>query len=83
MKKITWMFIVLGLVVCLSDCKKEEESVPLIADAGPSQTVMPRKEVTLDGSRSSGPEGFTYSWSYAGEVSGEGRFRSNEFSFKK
>ena len=56
------------LSAILSGCKKEEVIIPLSAKAGPDQTVEPLDEVTLDGSESIGPEGFTYQWQYRGTV---------------
>ena len=58
------------LVVVLFGCKEDEiiPEIPLSANAGPDQTVMPLDDVTLDGSESTGPEGFTYSWKYKGTV---------------
>ncbi|HNP17298.1 MAG TPA: hypothetical protein PKL31_02590 [Fulvivirga sp.] len=41
----------------------------LVADAGANQTVAPFTEVTLDGSASTGPEGFSYEWIYNGSES--------------
>ena len=39
-----------------------------MADAGSSQQVKPFDKVTLDGTGSTGPEGFTYEWTYIGDV---------------
>lgn len=66
-KSAAWVacFLLLSLVGC--GCSSSDAE-PLVADAGPSQTVAPLELVTLDGSNSTGPSGFTYSWSYSGEV---------------
>jgi hypothetical protein len=55
-------------IMCLAACSSDGDSKPLDADAGPSQTVKPLELVTLDGSASTGPDGFTYSWAYSGEI---------------
>ena len=63
--------IILLMSVILFGCKKDDEivpEVPLIAKAGPDQTVKPLDEVTLNGSASTGPAGFTYFWQYKGTV---------------
>ena len=52
----------------LAGCSGDSQSTSLDADAGPSQTVAPLELVALDGSNSTGPSGFTYSWTYSGEV---------------
>ena len=65
MKKIKLVFA-LGLLLLFS-CS-EDDPIPLKADAGESQNVDTQALVTLDGSGSSGPSGFSYSWSYIGEV---------------
>lgn len=46
----------------------EDDPIPLIADAGQNQTVSPQKLVTLDGSKSEGPAGFTFLWTYSGNI---------------
>lgn len=56
------------VAACLTGCGSDSQSVQLVADAGPTQTVSPLELVTLDGSNSTGPSGFTYSWSYSGDV---------------
>ena len=40
-----------------------EAVVPAVAAAGPAQAVKPSTLVTLDGSGSTGPDGFPYAWS--------------------
>lgn len=69
-------FLVLISLVLIFSCSKYEENNPpepedpiiLIADAGPSQTVEPNELVYLDGSVSTGPDGFTYNWQYKGDI---------------
>ena len=56
-----------SLVIILSGCKKDD-LIPILADAGEDQVVKPTTEVLLDGTKSSGPDGFNYSWSYTGLV---------------
>ena len=56
------------LLASLAGCDSDSQSTPLDADAGPAQTVAPLEFVTLDGSDSTGPSGFTYAWIYSGEV---------------
>jgi len=57
----------------LSSCGTEEndptpeQPIPLLAAvSNPAQTVAPFTLVTLDGSQSTGPEGFVYEWFYTG-----------------
>ena len=57
----------LTLVFIATSCDKNDTN-PLVANAGPDQIVKPTEMVTLDGSGSSGPDGFTYSWKYTGTV---------------
>ncbi len=38
------------------------------ANAGENQVVRPLEMVTLDGTKSSGPDGFSYSWEYSGDI---------------
>jgi len=61
---LTWAVF----AVCVAGCGSDSQSTPLDADAGPGQTVATLELVTLDGSNSTGPSGFTYSWTYSGEV---------------
>jgi hypothetical protein len=69
MKKILPFIIILAFVFIYS-CSDDEDTDPasLKADAGFDQQVKPKELVTLDGSRSQGPSGFAYDWSYVGEV---------------
>ena len=57
-----------AIFVALIGCSKDDDPISLIADAGTNQQVSPMETVTLDGSNSKGPGGFTYEWSYIGEV---------------
>ena len=61
---LTLLFVSLLLV----SCNDEDDPIPLTADAGTLQNVAPLVQVALNGTASTGPTGFTYSWSYAGEV---------------
>ena len=67
MKKLIFV-IILIIPLIYAGCKKKDDPVQLVASAGNSQTVKPLELVTLDGTASTGPEGFTYSWSYQGDV---------------
>ena len=58
----------LSILFLISGCKKDEDVITLVANAGSDQVVKPTKMVTLNGSGSSGPDGFTYSWKYSGLV---------------
>ena len=62
--------ILLMSFIFLISCSEENSTGPisLIADAGPTQQVDPLDLVSLDGTGSVGPEGFTYLWSYSGDV---------------
>ena len=69
MKKLS-KFLILSLIIILS-CSDDDnivEPVTMIADAGTNQEVEPLDVVTLDGSKSQGPSGFTYEWTYSGDV---------------
>jgi hypothetical protein len=59
------VLITLGFGAC-SDDNSVTPPTPLVANAGVPQTVAPFTEVTLDGSASAGPEGFSYEWIYNG-----------------
>jgi len=50
------------LVLSCSDDDNDDPVITLKANAGPDQMVKPKEMVTLDGSASNGPAGFTYSW---------------------
>ena len=64
---IIYAMLFIGL---FSSCGTEEEPTPPIplqaVITNPSQTVAPFTEVILDGSGSTGPEGFSYEWIYQG-----------------
>ncbi len=60
---LTFLSLVFG---CSSDDVFQPVENTLVADAGAPQTVAPFTEVTLDGSASTGPEGFRYEWIYTG-----------------
>ncbi len=61
---------ILSLILAFSSCSDDEDDsiapTLLTADAGEPQTVSPLTLVTLDGSASTGPEGFRYEWEYLG-----------------
>ena len=71
MKKLLSILFILGLFLSYS-CNDSEDpeppNQPLNADAGPNLSADVNETVTLDGSQSTGPAGFTYSWSYEGSV---------------
>ena len=63
-------FISLILIISTS-CKKEDdkdESIQLIPNAGMVQQVEINELVTLDATGSTGPAGFSYAWTYDGDV---------------
>ena len=72
MKKLLSIIFIFGLLLSYS-CDDKDDPVPpdqpLKADAGLNQDADVNETVTLDGSQSKGPAGFTYSWSYEGPVS--------------
>ena len=64
--KFLFYFIILSMVF---SCKDDVvPPVELIARAGANQQVKLNETVTLDGTGSTGPQGFTYAWTYQGEV---------------
>jgi len=65
MRKYLLLFSVLIFAFA---CKKEEDEIVLIPEAGPNQLVIPLELVTLDGTASTGPEGYTFEWIYEGSV---------------
>lgn len=67
--RLVYLFAFVALLL-IQGCEDDVEPKPidLIANAGQNQVTEPLKLVTLDGSESTGPEGFTYSWSYDGNV---------------
>ncbi len=80
-KSFLHCFIILA-IISFSSCSNDEDPVEpepdptLNAKAGPNQEAEVSETVTLDGSESTGPEGFTYSWEYEGLVS------ENEIDFR-
>lgn len=68
MKKLYFVVLVAALLIYSGCDDTDNESIQLVANAGASQTVKPLEDVTLDGTASTGPEGFTYSWTYIGDV---------------
>ena len=70
MKKISILLIIILSLFINYSCSEDEipDPIDLVADAGSSQQVKPFDKVTLDGTGSTGPEGFTYEWTYIGDV---------------
>jgi hypothetical protein len=68
--KINYFIAAIFFVGFFTSCGTEEEPAPPIQlqaiITNPSQTVAPFTEVTLDGSTSTGPDGFSYEWIYQG-----------------
>lgn len=54
--------------ITLFSCSKKDDPIPLIANAGDDINATVATTVTLDGSKSTGPQGFTYLWSYIGST---------------
>lgn len=74
--KINYFIIPLLFIVAFTQCSTTEEEptppIELVAViSNPSQTVAPLTEVTLDGSQSTGPEGFIYEWISQGDQVGD------------
>jgi hypothetical protein len=67
-KKLLFLIYLLGLSCLFSCSDSSTEPIVLVADAGPGQQVNPLDLVTLDGTKSQGPDGFTYLWTYSGDV---------------
>ena len=68
MKKLLFFIYLLGLSCLFSCSDSSTEPIVLVANAGPGQQVNPLDLVSLDGTKSQGPEGFTYLWTYSGDV---------------
>ena len=74
MKRLFSIFFVINLLFLIS-CDSDDDPVTppdepaaFNAKAGPNQESEVNQTVTLDGTESTGPSGFTYSWSYEGDV---------------
>lgn len=52
----------------LFSCSETSITADLVADAGTNSTAIPGDTVTLDGTGSTGPAGFTYEWMYKGTI---------------
>jgi len=68
---ITFLLIIVVIVSCSDDdptSPPDDQPTALNAKAGLNQEAKINETVTLDGSQSTGPSGFTYSWSYEGDV---------------
>ena len=63
-----YSLLLFSVVLLLTQCSEDDDPIPLVANAGSNQTVNVKELVTLDGSKSEGPAGFTYQWTYNGEV---------------
>lgn len=58
--------ILIVLLIAFLSCSEEENPIPLQANAGEDLAATVATVVTLDGSASTGPEGFSYEWTYTG-----------------
>ena len=67
MKKIIFALVII-IPLIYAGCKKEDDPVQLVASAGDTQTVKPQMLVMLNNTNSTGPDGFTYPWTYSGMV---------------
>jgi len=56
----------IAAILTFNACSKEDDPIPLVANAGDDISATVATTVTLDGSKSTGPQGFTYQWSYQG-----------------
>ena len=65
---IVYFLIFLIITSCSSDDPVSPPNDTLNAKAGLNQQVEINETVTLDGSASTGPTGFTYSWTYEGNI---------------
>jgi len=65
-KYLFYPLLTIGLIFACSDDDGGDPAIQLVANAGADQTVSPGTLVTLDGSASTGPEGFIYEWRYLG-----------------
>ncbi len=73
MKNTISKLLALILIITIASCDDNNDSTPSpqvtrleAIVANPDQTVAPFTEVTLDGSQSTGPDGFSYEWIYTG-----------------
>ena len=69
--KIAYILLLFLVISCSEEdpvSPPGDDTTPLNAKAGPNQQVEINETVTLDGSGSTGPSGFTYSWTYSGDV---------------
>ena len=64
MKKL---FVLLSIIIAMYACKKEEVTL-LFPNAGADRVVSPMKLAELDGTATSGPEGYSFQWTYDGDV---------------
>ena len=68
--KTNYLIYAMLIIGLFTSCGTEDEPIPpvplLAVITNTSQTVAPFTEVTLDGSGSTGPEGFRYEWIYQG-----------------
>ncbi len=56
--------LLLVAAVTMVSCSKEDDPIPLVANAGADIAATVDTPVTLDGSLSTGPQGFSYEWLY-------------------
>ncbi len=68
MRKNSFLNLILVIIFLLSCSNDITEPITLVANAGTNQEVNPLELVTLDGTKSQGPSGFTYEWIYSGDV---------------
>jgi len=75
MLKLYKYLIILSIIFFLScsdddapTSPPDDDPVALNAKAGPNQETEVNETVTLDGTESTGPTGFTFSWTYEGEA---------------
>ncbi len=69
------IFLIALTILTFSSCSDDDPVSPpddqptaLNAKAGLNQEAEINETVTLDGSKSTGPSGFTYSWTYTGKI---------------
>ena len=63
-------YLILSVILILFTiaCKKDDNEVLLEPNAGKDQVTVPFELVTLDGTATKGPEGYSIEWIYEGSV---------------